>query len=234
MLFVGFEDYSDALYPNAKENPETILCFLCGIAMAALGLVFLILHAASFETMKDFEHIGMAMLTIAPIVNTCGWYIFDSGLDPTHFYNRQWIATEIIEWSGMTTLCISYIDAGRTVCLFIELTGFVLLMVAAMFTVNIHSDRILPEFIMRWDHIHVFDTCGLFLLCVVAVGQWHIHLQEDEYNLKHPSTSRSREFGMHKLIVGGSGHPDVERADGSAIVRRAIDGDRSSSESDSD
>lgn len=236
-VFEGIEDYNDALYANSKENPETIVFFFCGIIMATLGLVFLIIHAMSFENMHDFEHIGMALLTVAPIVNMCAWKMFDSGLDPTHFFNRQWMATEIIEWCGMTILCISYIDADRYTVMFIELVGFFVLMVAAMFTVNIYQDRILPEFILRWDHIHIFDTCGLFMLCIVSVGHWHILGLAEEYNIKHPSARHhggSNSSQKSPGLGGGLLLQDIEKGGCDSIrTRRNVD-ESSSSDSDSD
>ena len=170
----------------------------------------------------------MAMLTVAPLVNMCGWVQLDSGLDPTHFYNRQWMATEVIELLGMTLLCISFIKASRHLVLMIELSGYITLMIAAMFTVNIHSDRILPEFIVRLDHIHVFDTCGLCLLCVCAIGQWHMEGLTEEYDLAHPTPNRSRAHSNHR-IAGG----DKDFDDHTPLVRRVIN-ESESSEDDID
>lgn len=237
-VFEGIEDYNDALYANSKENPSTILFFFCGIIMATVGLIFLIIHAMSFENMHDFEHIGMALLTIAPLVNMYGWSTFDCGLDPTHFYNKEWMATEIIEWGGMTILCISYIDTDRYTVMYIELLGFVVLMIAAMFTVNIYEDRILPAFILRWDHIHVLDTCGLLMLCIVSVGHWHMEGLTEEYNMKILSSKSGSGAQILHIPSQGSGRllvQDLEKGAGTDSTPRCnYSADSLSSGSDSD
>jgi hypothetical protein len=230
-VFEGIEDYQDALQAGATENPGTILCFVIGICLATIGLIALIFHAGSFEAVHAFEHIGMTMLTVAPLVNMVAWQLFDSGLDPTRFYNRQWMATEVIELIGMTMLCISFIDADRHTVLVIELVGFFVLMIAAMFTVNIHADIILPEFIIRLDHIHIFDTCGLILLCVVSAGQWHMKGLTIEYEITHPSNRARLNSGGHH----GHRTPLSDR-DGldehSYLVRHVVDENDSTSETD--
>ena len=127
--------------------------------------------------------------------------MFDSGLDPTHFYNKQWLATEVIEIAGMMTLCLSYIDANRFVILFIELVGFSLLACAAMLTVNLYPDRILPEIIIRNDYIHVLDSFGLFLLGVVSCGQCRIKgLQQNYSKLMHHGSRDQVQHGNNSNL----------------------------------
>jgi len=235
-VFEGIEDYFDALAGSSKENPETMLFFVAGLILATFGLLFLIFHAASFEAVHDFEYIGMAMLTVAPLVNMCAWTMFDSGLDPTHFYNRQWLATEVIEVTGMTTLCISFIDADRYVVLVIELVGFAVLMIAAMCTVNIHSDRILPEVILRTDHIHIFDTCGLFLLCLVSCAQCHMKGLTIEYNHTHPTPQKghSGHSASHRTSPMPVHHPDSDKGTDVTLTHRLNEEFSGNSDSDSD
>jgi hypothetical protein len=169
----------------------------------------------------------MAMLTIAPLVNMCAWQLFDSGLDPTRFFNRQWMCTEVIECLGMSVLCLSFIDMGRHTVLGVELLGFLLLMVAAMCTVNVLPDAILPEFIVRLDHIHILDTCGLFLLCVVSAGQWHMKGLTIEYEISHPAnraksspSSAARHLGSSRSLHG---HDSDAGEEHSFLVHRVVD-----------
>ena len=199
-FFEGVEDWEDSLKGSLSENPETILFWICGLLLAIGGLLFLIFNAASFENVPDFEHIGMAMLTTAPIVNMCAWTILDSGLDPSHFYNKQWLSTEVIEVTGMSILCLSYIDADRYTILAIEWLGFFILGCAAMLTVSFYPDRILPDIVVRTDYVHIFDSMGLFLLCVVSWGQCRMKGLD------------SKNYGSHlSSISGNAGTPSANK-----------------------
>jgi hypothetical protein len=202
-LFEGLDDWDEYLRSGLTENPETIIFWFCGLLLAIAGLLFLIFNAASFEAVHDFEIVGMAMLTTAPIVNMCAWSIFDAGLDPTHFYNKQWLATEVIEFAGMSTLCLSYLDMDRSLILAVEWTGFFVLSCAAMLNVNFYPDRILPELVIREDYVHVFDSFGLFLLCIVSYGQWKLKgLEEESASNTGPhghATMRTKQFNFDDL-----------------------------------
>lgn len=72
-FFEGVGDWGETLGGGMAENSETVLFWICGLLLAICGLMFLIFNAASFENVPEFEHIGMAMLTTAPIINMCAW-----------------------------------------------------------------------------------------------------------------------------------------------------------------
>lgn len=212
-FFEGVEDWHDGLRGGLESSPETVLFWVCGLLLAIFGLFFLIFHAAAFETVPDFEHVGMAMLTSAPLVNMCAWSMFDSGMDPTHFYNKQWMATEVIEWAGMTTLCISYIDADRYTLLVIELAGFFLLACAAMLNVIFLPDQTLPKLELRNDYVHIFDCFGLLLLCVVSGMQCYLkglgqggHLPMGGHNHSHGTHHGGAGAGGGSSGVSGASH----------------------------
>jgi len=125
------------------------------------------------QVQPQLERSGMILLTVGPLLNICGCSLFSDPADPYYLYNRQWMATELIELVGISVLDLSLLDAEHLVILFAEVAGFSILACAAVLDFDFSSGS-LPDVGLKIDMIHLSDCFGLFLLTLVALAQYAI------------------------------------------------------------
>mmetsp|Transcript_13319 Transcript_13319/g.20041 ORF Transcript_13319/g.20041 Transcript_13319/m.20041 type:complete len:295 (-) Transcript_13319:62-946(-) len=219
--FEGFDDWDDPLGSYFHDNIRSIFFWLVGLNLAVGGLLLLIINTAAFESLPAMEHLGMAMLTFAPFVNVCAWLLLDTH-DPWLVYNKQQIATEVIEFIGMGLLDLSYFTENHVVECLVELCGYVVLSMAAMLDiVFLPNSGGVPLIQVRQEYYHSSDVFGLFLLAIVSIGKFYISHQAE--SLKIIKTPKSIPY------VGDSlGPQDVERdseAVGLPVRKRSKAGD---------
>lgn len=139
---------------------------------------------ATFESFPCVETVGMTLITIGPIFNTIAANLFIARNDPLLLFNKAWRTSEAIEFTGMVTLCISYIDMGDLMVFFVELVGFLCLCCAATMEFQYFPTTPIPHVEVRWDLVHSSECIGLMMLIVVAFAQYrmriHKALQEEE------------------------------------------------------
>lgn len=172
----GVDDWEAPLSDYYPTNVPSIFFWISGLSLAIGGLLLLIINAAALESLPDWEHLGMAMLTFAPFINVLAWFLLETR-DPFHVYNKQQYATEVLEFVGMGLLCFTYFVGHRfTLEYFLELTGYSVLACAAMLDVTYLPEKfVLPVIEIRTQNYHKMDVLGLLLLAVCASGKFHIH-----------------------------------------------------------
>ena len=175
-ILEGMELWKDYFIEYSEFNHPAIAFWICGRTSQVLGLIFLIAYAASIQAFPELEQAGMIMLTVGPILNMCACSIFDSGNgeDVTYLFNKQWMTSESFELIGISILDISMIDMEEYVVLTAEVTGFILLGVASLTDFDYEIGDFYPSATVRVDMIHVSDCLGLFMLTIVAIGQYFI------------------------------------------------------------
>ena len=147
-------------------------------------------------------------------------------------YNKQWMAYEIMELVGMLLLDISYIDFGHEIMLIIEVTGFLVLIMATSIQVKFTHSNNWPIFVLNLDAVRVSDCVGLFLLAVVALGKYHIHISSSHgsglptngshHNLSHKNSGQNVQ---HSSSPGQEYTPISDHSDTPApLTRRRGDG----------
>jgi hypothetical protein len=166
----GTEDWEAHLHGYVNKNPDTILCWFAGLLVAVGGLILVIINAASLETLPHVEHLGMAMITFAPVINTVGWLALDSS-EATHNISAMWLNTEFVEFCGMNILNLSYFTKDGTSIMILECSGYFVLSLAALLDISFVTDSFIPDILIRRDYVHVSDAFGLLLLAVVSVGK---------------------------------------------------------------
>lgn len=124
----------------------------------------------------------MFLLTIGPISSIAGSYSFQHLSIPSFLYNRQWMSSETVELIGISILDISLIEMEEHMVLTAEVTGFILLCLAAMLQFEYFPDQSIPNVFMRFDMIHCSECFGLMILIVVAFGQFRIKLAKHEHD----------------------------------------------------
>jgi hypothetical protein len=172
----GIDDWEAPLSDYYPTNVPSIFFWISGLTLAIGGLVFLIINAAALESLHEWEHLGMAMLTFAPVINMLGWFLLETR-DPFHVYNKQLYATEVLEFIGMSTLCFTYHCGHRyTLEWVLEMVGYIILACAAMLDVTYLPEKfVMPIIAVRTHNYHKMDVFGLFLLAVCGTGKYHIH-----------------------------------------------------------
>ena len=203
-----FSEYLDFNYP-------AISFWFSGRTCQVAGLLLLIFHAASLQTYHEFEVAGMMMLTVGPILNIFACSIFDSGNDFTYIYNRQWMTTEIVELLGIVILDISMLDIQDHNVLIAEVLGFFTLGCASLLDFEYQANFLFPMIDIRPDIVHVADCVGLFMLTIVAIGQYLIklnkskmllHQQSEHHSINNNSPIKlSNTVNYNTLVVKNSG-----------------------------
>ena len=171
----GTDDWQAPLSDYYHENGGSIFFWLSGLNLAIGGLLLLAINAMALETLPEWEHLGMAMLTFAPVINCIAWFLLETR-DPFHVFNKQQVATEIMEFVGMSTLNMTYFCRhNHSIEYILELVGYFMLACAAMLDVTYLPHKFtLPVIDIRTDAYHGVDVIGLMLLAVVASGKYHI------------------------------------------------------------
>jgi hypothetical protein len=178
-------DYLNEYY---EINKTSLAFWLMGRLCQLLGLIFLILHAASFQLFLEMEQAGMTLLTVGPILNMCGCSLFDTKLDPHFLFNRQWQSSETLELIGIGILDLSMLTwIDEWLVLTYELLGFIVLMLAAILDFDYSITESFTVSIRWSDRVHISDCFGLFLLCIVAILQYRLKSQKHAEDLEKES-----------------------------------------------
>jgi hypothetical protein len=175
-ILEGFELWKDFFNEYLESNYPAMSFWFSGRMCQIMGLVSLLLHAASMQAFHELEWAGMAMLTAGPVLNMCACSIFDIGGDSSFIFNKQWMTSESLELLGIFILDLSLIEGPDLIVLSEEVIGFAILACAAIIDFEYSVGSFLPSTTLRVDLIHISDCFGLFLLTVVAVGQYYIRV----------------------------------------------------------
>ena len=174
-----FNEYYDSNFPMLSFWFSGRFCQL-------IGLVLLISFAASFQIFPELERCGMLMLTVGPVLNLCGYSLFQSELDPFSLYNKRWTASELLELIGILVLDVSMIEAlEEYIVLTAEIIGFAILACAAMLEFEFTVSTFIPIVDVRLDMVHGSDCFGLGLLTMVAIGQYKMKISEQHDKQHH-------------------------------------------------
>jgi len=172
----GVEEWKDSFSKELSDNQFAIIFWFFGLSSAFFGLILLIINAAIIEMLPFLETFGMTLLTIGPLINMIACHFYVDLKNPSFSFNRRWLVSELLELSGMILLDLSYIDCGHHIMLATEVLGFIVLSMAALIELNFSSDGVPIHFSLRLDYIRVSDSFGLFLLILVAIGKYRIHI----------------------------------------------------------
>lgn len=195
-IFEGLEEWDETYSLKFHDNISATVFWCSGISNAIMGLLLLIINAASFESIPRFEYIGMTLLTIAPLFNmiACVLSTFSKTADDESLIdNKRWVVSEMMELIGMLLLDLSYREElfGELGMLIVEIIGFIVLSCAAVLECQFDSvSDMTPAFVLRIDHIRGSDCFGLFLLILVAIGKYQIWLTSSDFH-QHSQQSYS-------------------------------------------
>lgn len=179
-IMEGFELWKDYFNEYLEYNVPSLTFWFSGRFCQVVGLMSLIIHAASMQVFHELELAGMMMLTAGPLLNICACSIFDSGTDVSYIFNKQWMTSESLELLGIFILDLSLIEGPEHLVLSAEITGFAILACAAVLDFEYTIGSCIPSVAIRVDLIHLSDCFGLGLLTIVAVGQYHIKLAKSK------------------------------------------------------
>jgi hypothetical protein len=217
----AFEDWDQEFRDHFFHNKVALFFWILGVILATFGLIAIIFNCTAMERLGYLEHVGMFMLTFAPVVNCLGWYYLDTGdlLD-----NYTLVATEIMEFIGMNILNYSYWCTTSWSDCFVEVTGYCVLACAAMFDIFVYPENILhPVISLRTSSVNRMDVLGLIALMVVSIGKYQMHIDGIcEYSNEQDAamlellpcavvnSSGESSSGTHKK-KSGNGHAHVEK-----------------------
>lgn len=194
----AIEDWNSEFSEHFVGNEAAMFFWILGALLAVFGLIAIMFNCAAMERLKYLEHTGMAMLTLAPVVNSVAWCLLETGdlLD-----NYTLIATEIVEFIGMNILNYSYWNKKYpwSEC-FIEMTGYSVLSCAAILDLFIYPEKITePVISIRTSSANIMDVLGLIALMVVAIGKYQMHVDGvEEYASNY---SDSNEQHVDKAVL---------------------------------
>ena len=191
-IFEGIDDWQAPLSDYYHDNVASVFFWLSGLNLAIGGLILLAINAMALETLPEWEHLGMAMLTFAPFINCVAWFLLETR-DPFHVFNKQQVATEIMEFVGMGTLSLTYFSHNNLIEYILELVGYFLLSCAAMLDVTYLPEKFtFPVVDIRTQAYHIIDVVGLILLAVVASGKYVISKNGGDVPPSAPHTKSSK------------------------------------------
>eukprot|EP01036_Dinobryon_divergens_P027970 gene27970-36839_t len=182
-ILEAFDMWRDHYKACWISNSLPLIIWFGGKVSQVVGLLFLLLYAASFQLFPEIERFGMFMLTIGPLLNIVSCSLFDPGSDPYYLFNKRWLTSEVLEVIGIGTLDISLIDMEEKLVLFFEVCGFGILCCAALLDFEYPSPypfeegenlSMFPKIAVRLDLIHTNECGGLLLLTLVAIGQYYL------------------------------------------------------------
>lgn len=189
-VFEGVELWNFFLHEYWDSNKFSLILWFAGRTFQVTGLILLVAFAASFQTYPLIEKIGMFLLTTGPLINLVSCYLFHSLEDPLYLYNKQWRSNEIIEFTGMFILDLSYVETGEFYELLTELAGLSTLICAAVVEFDYSAYSRFPTAYVRWDFVHTSEGIGLVLLAIVAYGLYRIHVFREELQLQKDRVER--------------------------------------------
>ena len=191
-ILEGYELWMNYFNEYWEFNVPSLTFWFSGRFCQVVGLISLIIHAASMQVFHELEWAGMMMLTAGPMLNMCACSIFDSGTDSSYIFNKQWMTSESLELLGIIILDLSLIEGPEHLVLLAEVIGFVTLACAAILDFEYDLGQSVPMVTVRVDLIHVSDCFGLGLLTVVAIGQYYIKISKHKAvhcNINNPHHS---------------------------------------------
>ena len=224
-ILEGFQLWNDYFNEYLEFNVPSLTFWFSGRFCQLVGLISLIIHAASMQVFHELELAGMMMLTAGPLLNLCACSIFDSGEDTSYIFNKQWMTSESLELLGIVVLDISLIEGPEHLVLFAEISGFFILACAAVLDFEYTVGNLVPSVALRIDLIHLSDCFGLGLLTIVAVGQYYIKIAKQKptqvglsHNGQHSVSSvniqgrinQSKYTGPHHKRGQGQGLNEIE------------------------
>lgn len=182
----GFELWETYLKAYYENNFTALVCWATGNSMQVLGLLFLVMYAASFMSLHYLEYIGMGFLTVGPMLNMIASLNFQTGTESNLIYNLHWFTGECVELLGIVFLDLSFLPlSSEFFLLALELVGFIFLCMAAMleydYTAVLIGESYAPEVDYRLArYINCFECFGLIILSIVSTGQYVTKLHKDE------------------------------------------------------
>mmetsp|Transcript_9341 Transcript_9341/g.17419 ORF Transcript_9341/g.17419 Transcript_9341/m.17419 type:complete len:272 (-) Transcript_9341:126-941(-) len=192
----ALEDWDKEFRDHFFGNETALFYWILGAMLATLGLVAIMFNCAAMERLPYLEHVGMFMLTFAPVVNCVGWYYLNTGdlLD-----NYTLVATEVIEFIGMNALNYSYWCKDPWSDCFVEVTGYCILACAAMLDVFIYPEKMTePVVTLRTSTVNRMDVIGLIALMIVSIGKYQMHVDGvPEYSI---SMADQHDAGMLEML----------------------------------
>lgn len=205
-ILEGFELWKDYFNEYLEYNVPSLTFWFSGRFCQVVGLMSLIIHAASMQVFHELEWAGMLMLTAGPLLNICACSIFDSGTDVSYVFNKQWMTSESLELLGILVLDLSMIEGPEHLVLSAEITGFAILACAAILDFEYTIGSCIPSAAIRVDLIHISDCFGLGLLTIVAVGQYHIKLSKSKTSYDNVTHSQHQITASNSSIKRGQMH----------------------------
>ena len=224
-ILEGFQLWNDYFNEYLEFNVPSLTFWFSGRFCQLVGLISLIIHAASMQVFHELELAGMMMLTAGPVLNLCACSIFDSGEDTSYIFNKQWMTSESLELLGIVVLDISLIEGPEHLVLSAEIAGFFILACAAVLDFEYTVGNFVPSVTLRIDLIHLSDCFGLSLLTVVAIGQYYIKVakhktlqlglnHQGQHNVSGGSvqgrTQQSKYIGPHHKRGPSFGQSEIE------------------------
>lgn len=67
-LMEGKRDWDELFVQNYPNNIQTVFCFISGVSLAVMGLAFVMVNAASFDTLHHIEHYGKYCIYVYSIL----------------------------------------------------------------------------------------------------------------------------------------------------------------------
>ena len=174
------------------------LFWVAGRTLQVIGLLLLILYAATFNYSVELDRAGMLFLTIGPLLNICACILLsilrleasEEKVYDGHFgellLRPSWLCNEVVEIIGILWLDISMIDGLDEFRIMVtEIIGFIILIGAAQLDYFFLSDYTLPIIVTRGDMMHIYDTIGLCLLILVSIAHYRSKLNMNSQRTLH-------------------------------------------------
>lgn len=134
------------------------------------------------------EHIGMACLTVGPLLNlfSCSFIKFHNIQHP-FIFRRKWMISELLEITGILFLDISCIDMEEHFVFLAEFVGFAILSLASALNLIFPNNDESKYPIVGWktDMTTSVDCSGLLILTVVAFAQFLSKLSKSKRQSTH-------------------------------------------------
>ena len=217
-ILEGFQLWNDYFNEYLEFNVPSLTFWFSGRFCQLVGLISLIIHAASMQVFHELELAGMMMLTAGPVLNLCACSIFDSGEDTSYIFNKQWMTSESLELLGIVVLDISLIEGPEHLVLSAEIAGFFILACAAVLDFEYTVGNFVPSVALRLDLIHLSDCFGLGLLTIVAIGQYYIKIAKQKQfqsgSSHHGQQSSSSGSGQSRANLSKYAGPHHKKGQG--------------------
>ena len=183
VVLEALEDWDLEFRDHFFGNEIAMFFWILGAVLATVGLIAISFNCAAMEKLPYLEHVGMFMLTFAPVVNCVGWYFLDTG---DMMDNYTLIATEIFEFIGMNLLNCSYHCKNAWSDCFVEVSGYCVLACAAILDIFVYPENVTqPVISLRTSIVNRLDVLGLIALMVVSIGKYQMDVDGiSEYSVE--------------------------------------------------